>query len=72
MIIAGSNVGPGMQQNLAIHWLDPSEKQWESNKKIPPNHIALVDADLLNSIVNCERPTASPIQAATLHRPGPN
>ena len=36
------------------------------------DHIALVNADLFHSIVDCKRPTVCSIQATLLHHPGTN
>ena len=60
-----------MQHNLAMRWPDPSGGRQEVNKKIPPSHIALVNADLLNFTVGHKRLTAFPIQEAALYRPRP-
>ena len=48
----------------------------KGNKATPgqtvPDHIALVNADLFHSIVNCKRPTIFSISTTALHHPGAN
>ena len=63
---------PWLQQhNLIMHWSNLSWRLRECDKATLA-HIALVNADLFHSIVNCKCPTVFSIQATALHCPRPN